>query len=74
MNHLTITYERLFLIFFEQQVEPNKQFHSKECSRGGLFRYIRDIEQNGRNSSRFLEFRDYFTDIDFFLSTTSTLG
>ena len=36
---------------------------------GALFRYIRDIEQNGRNSSRFLEFRDYFTDIDFFLST-----
>jgi hypothetical protein len=41
---------------------------------GALFRYIRDIEQNGRNSSRFLEFRDYFTDIDFFLSTASTLG
>jgi len=23
--------------FFEQQVEPNEQFHSKECSRGGPF-------------------------------------
>ena len=40
---------------------------------GALFHYIRDIEQNGRNSSRFLEFRDYFTDIDFRLSTASRL-
>jgi len=26
--------------FFEQQVEPNEQFHSKECSRGGRFSTI----------------------------------
>jgi hypothetical protein len=36
---------------------------------GALFHYIRDIEKNGINFSRFLEFWDYFTDIDFRLST-----
>jgi hypothetical protein len=38
---------------------------------GGIFHYIHDIEENGINSSRFLELRDYFTDIDFRLSTVS---
>ena len=74
MNHLTITYERLLSIFLNNKSNLMNNSIQRNVLEGALFHYIRDIEQNGRNSSRFIEFRDYFTDIDFFLSTASTLG
>lgn len=64
--------------FFEQQtkqVEPNEQFHSKECSRGGPFPlyYIRDIEWKKFFTISRVPGLLYFTDIDFRLSTASRL-
>ena len=73
MNHLTITYERLLSIFLNNKSNLMNNSIQRNVLEGALFHYIRDIEQNGRNSSRFLEFRDYFTDIDFRLSTASRL-
>jgi hypothetical protein len=61
--------------FFEQQTNKSNPMNNsiqRNVLEGALFHYIRDIEKNGRNSSRFLEFRDYFTDIDFRLSTASS--